>query len=58
MTTNEGRTVGEPHMDAQIETILGQAAGESAITSPTPRETLDREVCISWAMASIVRSCM
>ena len=30
-------------MDAQIESILGQAAGEKAFTSPTPRDTLDRE---------------
>ena len=30
-------------MDAQIDTILGQAAGESAVTSPAPREALDRE---------------
>jgi len=43
MTANERPAVGETHMDAQIESILGEAAGESAITSTTPRETLDRE---------------
>ena len=43
MTANDRQTVGDTRMDAQIESILGQAAGESAITSPTPRETLDRE---------------
>jgi phosphate transport system protein len=30
-------------MDAQIESILGKAAGESKATSTTPREALDRE---------------
>jgi phosphate transport system protein len=40
---NERGAAGENAMDAQIESILGQAAGESAMMSPTPREALDRE---------------
>jgi len=40
---NDRSTAGESQMDAQIVSILGQAAGETAFTSPTPRETLDRE---------------
>src|SRR5262245_34246197 len=43
MTMNDRTTAGESQMDAQIETILGQAAGESAFTSPAPREALDRD---------------
>ena len=30
-------------MDAQLDSILGEAAGETAIASPAPREALDRE---------------
>jgi len=41
--TNEQPPVEEAAMDAQIESILGDAAGANAITSPAPREALDRE---------------
>jgi phosphate transport system protein len=40
---DERPTAEEVPMDAQIESILGDAAGQGAITSPAPREALDRE---------------
>jgi phosphate transport system protein len=43
MTMQERPTAEEAPMDAQIESILGDAAGENAIASPAPREALDRE---------------
>lgn len=43
MTSNERPTVGDTRMDAQIESILGEASGGSPITSPAPRDALDRE---------------
>jgi phosphate transport system protein len=43
MTANDRTSAGDTPMDAQIESILGQAAGGSKPTSPTPRDALDRE---------------
>src|SRR4029453_2384787 len=43
MTANERPTAGDTRMDRQMESILGEASGGSPITSPAPREALDRE---------------
>lgn len=43
MTSNDRPGLGDMPMDAQIESILGTAATESAAISSTPREALDRE---------------
>jgi phosphate transport system protein len=39
----ERREAEETVMDAQIESLLGDAAGEAAAHAPAPREALDRE---------------